>query len=165
MSAWSNGIAIAIVSYVLHHRSTEKAKRKADQVIFIPRLAARIAFYAGTPFFLVAAVTTLFEIPGDHQWGISLGFVGFAVLSLYCWPGIIIVDSTGVRQVWIAICRRRMAWAEIKTAAYIESDNYVVLKTADGKTLRTSFLHTDPQTLVNEITKHVRVDISKVKYV
>ena len=28
-----------------------------------------------------------------------------------------------------------------------------------------SFLHADPQTLVNEIAKHVRVDISKVKYV
>jgi hypothetical protein len=165
MSAWTNGIVVAIVSYILHHRSTEKAKRKGDEVIFRPRLVARIVYFAGTPFFTLASVAALFDVPGDRQWFVSMVFVVFAVLGLYSWPGIIIVDKVGVRRVWLGIHREEMSWTEIRTAVYIQSESCVVLKAADGQALRTSFLHVDPQALINELSKHVRVDVSEVRYV
>jgi hypothetical protein len=163
MPAWTRGIAIAVVSYVLHHRTTEKVKQYGDQFIFVPRLAARILVYGVTPLYIVASISALFEIPGDRQWGVFLLFVGLAALNLYIWPGIIIVDSSGVRRVWFGLYLTKMAWIEIKTASFLEFDNYVVLRTADGRTLKTSFLHVDPYALVDVIRKHIRVDISKVR--
>jgi hypothetical protein len=90
--------------------------------------------------------------------------LGFAAVTLFCWPGNIIVDSRGVRQIWLGMCRRRIEWSEIKSAAYLEADNYVVIKTANGGSLRTSLVHIDPERLVNELGKHVRVDVSKVRH-
>jgi hypothetical protein len=165
MPSWSNGIVIAVVSWLLHHRSTEKAKRRLDAVVFRPRLATRMAFYLGLPFYITGAVGALFEIPGNRQWGIFAGFLGFVAVTLFCWPGNIIVDSRGVRQIWLGMCKRRIEWSQIKSAAYLEGDNYVVIKSADGRALRTSSVHIDPEGLVNELKWHVRVDVSKVRYV
>jgi hypothetical protein len=165
MSAWSKAIVVALVMSILRHRSTERAERRSDQVIFRPRLAVRVIFFVGIPFCVFGSLSALFEIPGDRQWGVSAGFLGFIVFNLVCWPGKIVVDSRGVRQIWLGISRQRVEWSQIKSAAYLEADNYVVIKTAEGRGLRTSSVHIDPEGLVNELKKHIRVDISRVKYV
>lgn len=84
----------------------------------------------------------------------AVGFASVAILHLTSFPGTIVIDSTGLQQIFWAWKDKRIQWADIVEINTGESSRTVTITGADGTKIAHSRQLPDRQRFLWELKQH-----------